>query len=223
MNHFKRKAVGVMLSLSMLGGPLVQAGIPTIDPTAIAQLAANADAQASQAMNALKTAKDGIEQARSQYEAHKNMISGNDRLGDFLNNPALNKVLPLSDWADLYESVRDINDLRRRYNLTSDDPSVQQKFDKLLAVTDALERTYEASNERVQNASALRGKLNQAETPQQKEDLQLRYQHEMLELQLQQMRLNQMQTLVAQNERLENKRRAQSFKDYVNGRRAAPE
>ena len=148
------------------------------------------------------------------------MITGNDRMGDFLNNPALNKMLPLSDWADLYESVRDIGELRDRYGLTSDDSKVQSKFDKLLAVADALERTYEASNERVRNAESLRNKLNQVETPQQKEDLQLRYQHEMLELQVQQMRLGEMQMLVAQQEKMQRKQNAQAFRDYAKGKRS---
>lgn len=220
MNCFKRAAVSMMLSFSIIGAPVVDAGIPTIDPTAIAQMAANAQAQAQQAMDALDTAKEGIEQARSQYEAHKQMITGNDRLGDFLNNPALNKMLPLSDWADLYESVRDIGELRDRYGLNSDDPRVQSKFDKLLAVADALERTYEASNERVRNAESLRGKLNEVETPQQKEDLQLRYQHEMLELQVQQMRLGEVQMLVAQQEKMQKKQQAQAFRDYAKGLRS---
>lgn len=215
------KVLALALGLGLYGSPAVFAtGIPTVDVANIAQLVLNAQQQAQEALNALETAKDGIEQAKSQFEAHKSMIAGNDSLGDFLNNPALNKVLPLSDWSDIYESVRDIEDLRRRYGLTSDDSAVQKKFDSLLAVADALERTYEASGERLKNANALREKLNQVETPQQKEDLQLRYQHEMLELQVQQMRLSEMQALVAQQEKMQNKQRIQGFKDYVNGRRA---
>ena len=221
MKKPRMKVLALALGLGLYGSPAVFAsGIPTVDVANIAQLVLNAQQQAQEALSALETAKDGIEQAKSQFEAHKSMITGNDSLGDFLNNPALNKVLPLSDWSDIYESVRDIEDLRRRYGLTSDDSTVQKKFDSLLAVADALERTYEASGERLKNANALRDKLNQAETPQQKEDLQLRYQHEMLELQVQQMRLSEMQALVAQQEKMQNKQRIQGFKDYVNGRRA---
>ena len=221
MKKPRMKVLALALGLGLYGSPAVFAsGIPTVDVANIAPLVLNAQQQAQEALSALETAKDGIEQAKSQFEAHKSMITGNDSLGDFLNNPALNKVLPLSDWSDIYESVRDIEDLRRRYGLTSDDSTVQKKFDSLLAVADALERTYEASGERLKNANALRDKLNQAETPQQKEDLQLRYQHEMLELQVQQMRLSEMQALVAQQEKMQNKQRIQGFKDYVNGRRA---
>lgn len=217
---FRFNALALALGVALcMGAGTISAGIPTVDAPTLGQLVVNAQEAATQAKTALDTAKDGIEQVRTQFEAHKSMITGNSNLGDFLNNPALNKMLPLADWSEVYDSVRDLSQLRERYGLNSDDPSIQKKFDKYLAIADALERTYDASSERVKNATELRGKLNQVETPQQKEDLQLRYQHEMLELQVQQMRVDQMNMLVAQQEKIDNRRRIQDFKDYVNGRR----
>ncbi|RMS18769.1 Conjugal transfer protein, partial [Pseudomonas coronafaciens pv. garcae] len=55
-------------------------------------------------------------------------------------------------------------------------------------------------------------------TPQQKEDLQLRYQQELIELQNQQMRLANMQMLQQQQEKMENEKRAQAFSDYMKGK-----
>lgn len=219
--NWKLIARSCVVSLSLLATQVQASGIPTLDVATIAQLTKNALEQAQQAADALNAAKEEIDQARRQFEDHKSMITGNDRLGDFLNNPELQKVLPLSDWADIYASVKDIGDLRERYNLRSDDQNVQARFDQMLAVAGMLEQVYDASTKRVNNADALRKRLNQVETPQEKEDLQLRYQHEVLELQVQQMRLNQMQALVAQREKLENKQRAQAFKDYVSGKRAS--
>lgn len=143
----------------------------------------------------------------------------NTRTEDY-RNPELNKTLSLDGWEDIYEDARDLGSLRERYGLVSDDISVQKSFDKLLAVTDALERNYDASTQRVQNAQALRTKLDEVQTPQEKEDLQLRYQQELLELQNQQMRLQQTQMLVAQKERMESKQRAQSFKGHLNGKKS---
>jgi type IV secretion system protein VirB5 len=145
-------------------------------------------------------------------------VTGNDQLGGFLNNPALNKVLPLGEWSDVYSTVQDIASLRSRYGLTSDNASVQQRFDEMLAATDALERTYNASTQRVNNAEQLRARLDQVQTPQQKEDLQLRYQQELLEQQNQQMRLANMQMLQAQKADMENAKNAQAFEDYMLGK-----
>ncbi|WP_434598659.1 P-type DNA transfer protein VirB5 (plasmid) [Pseudomonas sp. R4-76] len=198
-------------------------GIPTVDVANLAQMALDAQRQAQEALDQLNAAKDAIQQAKAQFDQYKNLVSGNSKLGDFLDNPQLNKTLSLDGWEDIYQDARDLGSLRERYGLVSDDTSVQKTFDKLLAVTDALERNYDASTQRVKNAEALRQKLDEVQTPQEKEDLQLRYQQELLELQNQQMRLQQTQMLVAQKERMESKQRAQSFKDYLNGKKSSPQ
>ena len=208
-------ALGSVLCIG--AAPVNAAGILTMDVATIAQLASNAIEQAKQAKEALDTAKEEIAQARSQYEEHRSFIKGNELLGNLLHDPELQKILPLKDWADIYDSVEEIKAMRERYKLKSDDEKVQARFDEMLAVAGVLEQVYEASTKRVENAEALREKLNEVETPQQKEDLQLRYQHEFLELQVQQQRLGQMQMLVKQNETIENQRRIQSFKDYAKG------
>ena len=209
-----------MASILALAQPQAMAGIPTTDPGAIAQLALNAQQQARQALDALNEATRGIEQAKAQFNEYKGLTTGNDQLGDFLNNPALNQILPLEGWAKLYDSASDLVTLRERYGLSSDNATTQQKYDRVLTVMSALEKVYEASTERLENANALRSRLNTAQTPQEKEDLQLRYQHEHLELQVQQQRLAQMQMLVKQDEDLQNQARKQAFKDYVLGKRS---
>ncbi|MNE51156.1 Type IV secretion system protein virB5 precursor [compost metagenome] len=190
-------------------------GIPTVDAANLAQMISDAQAQAQQALDALNTAKDGIEQARQQYEHYKGIVTGNDQLGDFLNDPALNRVLPMGDWADMYEDVQDITDLRGRYGLTSKNIDVQAKFDQLLAMTGALEANYNASTERVKNAEKLRQKLNEVQTPQEKEDLNLRYQQEFLELQNQQLRLANMKMLSDEKRRIDSNRTAQEIMERM--------
>lgn len=221
----KKLLVATALACTLaLSAPLVSAsGIPTADLANLAQMALDAQRQAKEALDQLTAAKEAIEQAKSQYDNYKSLITGNDQLGRFLDNPALNKTLSLDAWEDIYQQARDLGTLRQRYGLVSDDIDVQKMFDKMLSVTDALERNYEASTERVKNAQAMRAKLDQAQTPQAKQDLQLRYEQEHLELQNQQMLLQQTQMLIAQKEKIENKQRAQSFKDYIDGKRKIPQ
>jgi type IV secretion system protein VirB5 len=216
----KKNVIALALSTVLLGAavPVFATGVPTLDAATGFILESNAMAQAKQALEALTTAKDGIREAAQQYNHYKSIVTGNDMLGGFLDDPALNKVLPLGDWSDVYSTVQDIASLRARYGLTSDNASVQQQFDRMLAATDALERTYNASTQRVKNAEQLRARLDQVQTPQQKEDLQLRYQQELLEQQNQQMRLANMQMLQQQKEKIENEKRSQSFEDYMTGK-----
>ncbi len=217
MRH--RLIVGALSAVLLTAAPLLNAaGVPTLDAVTGAILTNNAVQQAQEAMAALKMAKDGISQAKAQYDDFKRIATGNDKLGDFLNNPTLNKTLPMGDWADVYDTVQDIARLRERYGLKSDNLSVQAKFDRWLAGVDALERNYDASTERVKNAEQLRAQLNVAVTPQQKADLQLRYQQELLEQQNQQMRMMNMRILMEQQEKIEDNKRAQAFSDYMKGK-----
>lgn len=192
------------------------AGIPTVDVATGIILVNNATAQAQQALDALNEAKEGIAQARDMYEENKSMISGNSGLGDFMSNPELNKIMPLAAWSGMYNDAKNLPELRRRYGLYSDNVDIQRKFDKLLAATGVLEENYDASTQRVKNAEQLRAQLNVVQTPQQKEDLQLRYQQEFLELQNQQMRMDNMHLLVEQEQKTEDTRRSQDLYDYLN-------
>lgn len=219
----KKHAIACALSAVLIAGsvPALAAGVPTLDAVTAAILESNAVAQAKQALEALNTAKDGIRQVEQQYNNYKSIVTGNDKLGAFLDNPSVNKVLPLGEWSDVYDTAQNIASLRDRYGLTSDNASVQAKFDRMLSAMDALERNYKATTERVSNAEQLRAKLNEVQTPQQKEDLQLRYQQELLEQQNQQMRLANMQMLQQQQEKMENVNRGQSFEDYMSGKTSA--
>lgn len=218
---FRRRPLAALLALAVTLGsvPITYAtGIPTVDVATVTTLVSNALQQAKQAADALKQAKEGIDQARRQYESYKGLVTGNDRLGDFLDNPALNRVLPMGEWSNVYSTVSDLAALRRRYGLISSDPMVQSRFDRILSGMDALEHVYDASTARVRNAEALRSQLNVVQTPQQKADLQLRYQQELIEQNNQQMRLASLQALQAQQEKIQDTKRAQAFQDYMLGR-----
>lgn len=210
---------GLLATAMLVAAPTIYAtGVPTLDVVTGGILTANGLAQAKQALDALNQAKEGIEQAKAQFDEYKNLISGNSNLGDFMDNPTINKILPLSEWGDVYSDAKRLPELRSRYGLTSDDSAVQKMFDKVLTATGVLEDNYNASTQRVKNAEELRKQLNIVETPQQKQDLQLRYQQELLELQNQQMRMENIKMLMEQQEKMENKQRSQAFQDYVRGK-----
>ncbi|HCA7081278.1 TPA: conjugal transfer protein [Citrobacter sedlakii] len=216
MKDIIRKSIlTAVLSFSPL---LSQAsGIPTVDVANIAQLVMNATQQAQQALDQLNETKAAIQQAKSQYDHYKNLVTGNNQLGNFLNDPLLNNVLPAKEWSDIYSDTKNLTDLRNRYGLTSSDPKVQAAFDKLLQQAGALEDTYNAASQRIDNAEQLRQRLNTVQTPQEREELGLRLQQEQLELQNQQIKLQNIQMLMDQKEKIEDKKRAQAFWKKLEG------
>ncbi|WP_426154344.1 type IV secretion system protein, partial [Pseudomonas sp. DC3000-4b1] len=112
----KKNAIACALSAVLMASavPALATGIPTLDAMTAAILESNAVAQAKQALDALNTAKDGIRQVEQQYNNYKSIITGNDKLGAFLDNPSVNKVLPLGEWSDVYDTVQNIASLRDR-------------------------------------------------------------------------------------------------------------
>ncbi|PIJ42798.1 type IV secretion system protein [Serratia sp. OPWLW2] len=218
----KRNLIAVSLALIFTAtgiAPAVASGVPTVDVAALTQMVQNAQQQAREALAQLDKAKEAISQAKSQYDHYKGIVQGNDKLGEFLNDPYVNQLLPAKEWQDIYSQAKDLPQLRQRYGLTSSDPQVQAAFDKLLSQADVLEKQYKATNTRLDHAKGLRSRLNTVETPKDREQLALRYQQEMLELQAQQAQLQNSRYLMEQKEDMENAKRAQDFTDYMLGKK----
>ncbi|PII85143.1 conjugal transfer protein [Erwinia sp. OLTSP20] len=222
MKRNRIKPLALSLAL-LLGGqslpPLAMAsGIPTVSIAELTQMIMDGQRQAQEALDQLTAARDAIAQAKSQYENYKGMVTGNNKLGDFLNDPTLNSLLPVSDWQDLYSRTKDLTDLRSRYGLTSSNSKIQAAFDKLLSQAGVLEDQYKATNKRVKTAEGLRTQLNTVQTPGEREQLALRYQQESLELKNQQAQLDNSRYLMEQKDKIEDTRRAQAFEDYMLGK-----
>lgn len=207
----KRMTKAFFATLVLCSQAAHSSGIPTVDVAGLAQMALNAQQQAQEALAQLNAAKQAIEQAKSQYEEYKGLMTGNAKLGDFLNNPSLNSVLPVGEWGSIYSNAKNLSSLRSRYGLTSSDPGVQGMFDKLLSQAGLLEDAYDASNQRVENASKLRSMLNTVKTPQEREDLNLRFQQEQLELTNTSMRLQNMKMLMEQQQQIDDKKKGQAM------------
>lgn len=205
--------LALVLSLSNLS--VFAGGIPTVSVAELTQMVKNAQQQARESLAQLEKAKESILQAKNQYEHYKSITQGNDKLGDFLNDPQIKQLLPIGDWQEIYYRTKDLTSLRNRYGLTSNDPKVQAFFDRLLTQAGTLEEQYKATNKRIATAEGLRRQLNRVETPKDREQLALRYQQEMLEMQAQQMQLQNARYLMEQNEKMENKKKAQAAEDFM--------
>lgn len=206
-------------SVSLAPAVSLATGIPVVDAAGVAQMVLNATQQATQALDQLNQTKAAIQQAKDQYENYKNLVTGNNQLGDFLNDPTLNSVLPAKEWSDIYQDASKLTDLRSRYGVVYNNQQLQASFDKLLSQAGALEYAYKAASERVKNAEEMRQRLNTVQTPQEREELGLRFQQEQLELQNQQMKLQNIKMLMEEKEKIEDKKRAQVMWDRLEGKR----
>lgn len=193
-------------------------GIPTVSVAELTQMIKNAQQQARESLAQLEKAKESILQAKNQYEHYKSIMQGNDKLGDFLNDSTIKQLLPIGDWQEIYHRTKDLPSLRNRYGLTSSDPKVQVAFDRLLTQASTLEAQYKATNKRIETAEGLRRQLNRVETPKDREQLALRYQQEMLEMQTQQMQLQNARYLMEQKEKMEKEKINQEIFDYFLGK-----
>lgn len=208
--------LAVLLAFSSLS--VFSDGIPTVSVAELTQMINNAKQQAKESLAQLEKAKESILQAKNQYEHYKSIMQGNDKLGDFLNDSTIKQLLPIGDWQEIYHRTKDLPSLRNRYGLTSSDPNVQAAFDRLLTQTSMLEEQYNATNKRIETAEGLRRQLNRVETPKDREQLALRYQQEMLEMQTQQMQLQNARYLMEQNEKMEKEKINQEIFDYFLGK-----
>lgn len=189
-------------------------GVPTVDVAAAAQLVQNALETAKQAADQLQAYENMIDQAKGQFNETKDLISGNWELGNFLDTQLMDNVIP-ENWKDIYNNLDDLNDLRDKFGLKSDNPVIQEQYDKMLAGYDMLQKADKTNNQRVQNLQELGSLLNSANTPQQKGDLQLRLQVEQINIQNEQNRLQNVAMLMEQQQQIIDKGKAKSFKDNM--------
>lgn len=214
----RRSSLILALVLSLSNLSVFAGGIPTVSVAELTQMVKNAQQQARESLAQLEKAKESILQAKNQYEHYKSIMQGNDKLGDFLNDPQIKQLLPIGDWQEIYYRTKDLTSLRNRYGLTSNDPKVQAFFDRLLTQAGTLEEQYKATNKRIATAEGLRRQLNRVETPKDREQLALRYQQEMLEMQAQQMQLQNARYLMEQKEKMEREKINQDILDFFLGK-----
>ncbi|ENE6639022.1 conjugal transfer protein [Salmonella enterica] len=203
-----------LLSLAISTGNVSASGIPTVDAANLAQVVLNGLEAAQHAKDQMNAYTDMMSQAQNQFEQNKDLISGNWKLGDFLDSQLMNSILP-NDWENIYNNVTDLTNLRDKFGLKSDDPVIQKQYDKLLAGYDVMNKATKANNQRVENLQKLGSLLNSANTPQQKEDLNLRFQMEYVNMQNEQNRLNNISMLMENQKKLDEQERIKTFKENM--------
>jgi len=199
-------------------------GIPTVDVMSIAQMAQNAIQQASEAAAQLEQAKRAISEAQSQFDKTKSMITGNSGYGSQYNNKNLTDYIPttttIKGWQKIYDQVDSsvLQGMRDEYGLKSEDPLQQEVFDKQLTHLYTTEAAYQANNLRLANIQALQAEADQAQTPQEKQDISNRIQSEQAAIANETNRLSTTKELMDRQEKLYAQKQNKEFDDFLSGK-----
>ncbi|ECO4189895.1 conjugal transfer protein [Salmonella enterica] len=213
---FKKCLISLVVSGFLFNSSVFASGIPVVDAASIAQMVKDAATEAQHAKEQMDAYANIISQAKSQFEETKDMISGNWKLGDFVDQQLMNGLIP-DDWEEIYNDMDSLVSLREKFGLKSDNADVQKQYDKLLSGYNVLDQAEEVNNTRVENLKQLGKLLDSAETPQQKEDLKLRIQLEQANIQNEQIRLQNVKDMMDKQEKLDNVAKEKGFMDDMRG------
>lgn len=162
----------MLLCASLLfATPTFATGIPVVDVAGIAQFALEATTRAKDFATSLTEARKRLSELKNQGEHYKNMVEGHTDFEDLLYDPNLNDYFALDDWQKIYENTDDIADLRRKFDLYSDDPFMQRHYDRQLKQYKIQTMFYESSVKHNKNMNKLMTQYDRANTPAKKADL----------------------------------------------------
>ena len=188
-------------------------GIPTVDPAAIAQTIQNALQQAQQAMEQLNALKKQIDEAKDinaklkkESEEQLRRFEGNWELGNVFVDPTISSYLNIDDWKT------------EKFGVISESKSFQKNIDSLLVSYDLMQQSYDASTKRAKNIAEISKLLNEAKTPQEKEDLNNRLAFEIAQNQIDKTRIDTMAQLLEQQDRLKKNKMAVEFEKFYRGK-----
>lgn len=204
----------IALSLAFTAPNIALAGIPTIDPAAIATTIAENLKTLEQLKSQLDAINQQIDQARQFANDTKNRFEGNWNLGNVINNDDFLKSLP-KDIADsmIGAATKSIDSLRKEYGLSTDNPMIQKQFDELLKYADRLNTSYKNTLKRIENLKDLRTLLNAADTPAKKADVANKLALEQLSFNQEQQLLNRLQEGVRAKQEIDNEVYLKSIKE----------
>lgn len=200
-------------------------GIPTVDPAAIAQTIQNALQQAQQAMEQLNALKKQIDEAKDinaklkkESEEQLRRFEGNWELGNVFVDPTISSYLNIDDWKTEMNDSKNLSSLREKFGVISESESFQKNIDSLLVSYDLMQQSYDASTKRAKNIAEISKLLNEAKTPQEKEDLNNLLAFEIAQNQIDKTRIDTMAQLLEQQDRLKKNKMAVEFEKLYRGK-----
>ncbi|AMF97002.1 conjugal transfer protein TrbJ [Vibrio harveyi] len=213
----KRTTLALCIALA-LNASTQASGIPVVDVAGITQMVVDSAQRAQEFTQSISEARNRLNQLKSQAEHYKSMVEGHYGFEEILSDPNLNDVIDLSAYSDLYDAIDDISDLRSEFDLYSDDPVIQRRYDMQLKQLRFQEMLYERSSERNERMSRLLSQFGSATTPAAKEDLANSINFETMQMQNEQRMMDSMSDMLERQKQLESEQQLnKQYNAFTNG------
>lgn len=195
----------IALSLAIAAPNIALAsGIPTVDAAGIATTIAENLKTITQLKEQLDAINQQINQAKQFANDTKNRFEGNWNLGDLISNDDFLSSLP-KEATDILignSNSYDIDNLRNKYGLSSDNLQTQKSYDALMKYAERMNDVYQNTLKRIKNLEKIKDLANAATTPAQKQDVANKLALEQLNFNQEQQALKQMEEAIKTQEKL---------------------
>ncbi len=188
-------------------------GIPTVDAAGIATTISENLKTLEQLKSQLDAINQQIDQARQFANDTKNRFEGNWNLGDLISNDDFLRTLPkeAKDVLIGNSNTFNIDSLRRKYGLSSDNDQTQKSYDALMKYAERTKTVYDNTLKRIKNLEQIKKLANAADTPAKKADVANKLALEQLNFTQEQQALKQMEDAIKAQENLERDRAKLDF------------
>lgn len=193
----------IALSLAFTAPNIALAGgIPTVDVAGIETTISENLKTLEQLKSQLDAINQQIDQARQFANDTKNRFEGNWNLGDLISNDDFLRTLPKEAKDVLIgdSNTFNIDSLRRKYGLSSDNTQTQKSYDALMKYAERTKDVYENTLNRIKNLKKIKELADRAETPAQKQDVANKLALEQLNFTQEQQALKQMEEAIKSQE-----------------------
>lgn len=214
MKHLlKPTLIATVLAISATNTALAS-GIPTVDAAGIATTIAENLKTLEQLKQQLDAAKEQINQYKQFADETKRRLEGNWKLSDLINNNQFLNSLP-SSAKDILANGVNLDGLREKYGLTTDNSDLQKKFDNLMAYTERTERNYQNTLKRINSLQQVKALNDAASTPAQKADVANKLALLQLEFAQEQTALKQAEEQFKAREEIERNAEIENFRKSI--------
>jgi|GEM_PF-1075773 traC/virB5-like protein len=193
----------IALSLAFTAPNIALAGgIPTLDTAGIATTISENLKTLEQLKSQLDAINQQIDQAKQFANDTKNRFEGNWNLGDLISNDDFLRSLPKEAKDVLIGNSNSFNldNLRRKYGLSSDNAQTQKSYDALMKYAERTKTVYDNTLKRIKNLDQIKKLANAADTPAKKADVANKLALEQLNFTQEQQALKQMEEAIKSQE-----------------------
>ena len=193
----------IALSLAFTAPNIALAGgIPTLDTAGIATTISENLKTLEQLKSQLDAINQQIDQAKQFANDTKNRFEGNWNLGDLISNDDFLRSLPKEAKDVLIGNSNSFNldNLRRKYGLSSDNAQTQKSYDALMKYAERTKTVYDNTLKRIKNLDQIKKLANAADIPAKKADVANKLALEQLNFTQEQQALKQMEEAIKSQE-----------------------